>query len=329
MSKKQQMQDDEQRTPVSLADLDDEGVMRERPRKAKKAAAKKEPVIKQSYESNEEVQRWIQEQSFDGSTKPEFHPTLLAGRRDGFWVLSSLTHFYEQDLITDVLSVAKSGKEASVYCCAADPSTELELLAAKVYRPRMFRSLSNDAIYRKSRVQRDTSGRVVRDGRKRNEKNTRGRIDQVASWIGYEFQTQQLMYEVGVDVPKPFAQIGNAVLMAFVGDVETPAPRLQDVTLDRSEAGALFKRVMYNIELSLMHHRIHGDLSAFNILYWEGKAWIIDFAQAVDPRQNPAVFELLERDVERVCSHFARYNVHADPHALAGEMWARYAGGGG
>lgn len=326
MSKKRILQDEEARTAV-LVGLDDESEIHERPRKAKKPAKPKEVVIKQSYESNEEVQRWIREQAIEGRTKSEFNPTLIAGRRDGFWVLSSLTHFYEQNLITDVLSVAKSGKEASVYCCAADPATGEELLAAKVYRPRMFRSLSNDAVYRKSRAQRDGEGRAIREGRERNAKTTRGRLDQVASWIAYEFQIQQQMYQIGVDVPRPLAQVGNSVLMAYIGDAEMPAPRLQDVTLERDEAEPLFERIIANVELALMHNCIHGDLSAFNILYWQGKAWIIDFAQAIDPRHNPDVFELLERDIARVCSHFARYGVRSDPRALASDMWVRYIGG--
>ena len=48
--------------------------------------------------------------------------------RDRDWIMSSLRHFYEQELIDDVLYVAKSGKEATVYCCTANPATGLELL---------------------------------------------------------------------------------------------------------------------------------------------------------------------------------------------------------
>src|SRR5690242_16781758 len=103
-----------------------------------------QPNAKTSYESNPDVQRWLQEQSLEDGSKPKFTPTFLAGQRDRLWVLSSLAQFYEQDLITDVLRVIKSGKEATVYCCAADPAMGRKLLAAKVYRPRMFRSLKND-----------------------------------------------------------------------------------------------------------------------------------------------------------------------------------------
>ncbi len=272
------------------------------------------------------MQQWLKEQVLDESgVKPNFKPTFLASQRDGPWILSSLAHFYDEDLITDVLHVVRSGKEASVYCCAAHPSTGTEYLAAKVYRPRMFRSLKNDAVYRQSRVQHDRKGRVVRNARRFDAGNT-GRALQVKSWIEYEFETQRLLSESGANVPRPVSQIGNAVLMEYIGDVGDPAPLLKEVRLERHEARSLFDCVLHNIGLFLACNRIHGDLSEFNILYWQGKVTIIDFAQAVDPRQNANVFSLLLRDVERVCSHFARYGVAADAHELARDLWNSQVG---
>src|SRR5690348_12314521 len=65
---------------------------------------------KTSYESNADVQRWLQEQALEeGGTRGTFTPTFLAHQRDRLWVLSSLRHFYEERLIADVLAVAKSG----------------------------------------------------------------------------------------------------------------------------------------------------------------------------------------------------------------------------
>jgi RIO kinase 1 len=288
------------------------------------------PTKKTSYESNIDVQRWLQEQALeDGGVKPEFNPTFLASLRDGPWILSSLAQFYEENLITDVLHVIKGGKEATVYCCEADSSTGAEYLAAKVYRPRMFRSLKNDAIYRQSRVQHDRDGRVIRGARRQRgvgKSSSRGRAAQVSSWIEYEFETQSLLYDVGADVPRPLAQIGNAVLMEYIGDVDEPALLLREVRLTREEAQPLFDRVMRNVELCLAHDRIHGDLSEYNILYWQGSIKLIDFAQAVDPCHNPQVYSLFVRDIERVCHYFARYSVAADAQELATEMWTRYQG---
>jgi RIO kinase 1 len=298
---------------------------RERARSGHPAKAK--PTKKTSYESSSEVQRWLREQAYEEEQQraPVFNPTLLASRRDAPWILSSLEPFYNQRLITDVLHEAHSGKEATVFCCKAHPSTGVEYLAAKIYRPRMFRSLRNDAVYRYSRVQRDEQGQAEhgnsRRGSAATRKTERGRAAQVASWIDYEYQTQRLLYAHGANVPRPYAQIGNAVLMEYIGEEDEPAPRLNDVTLDREEAQPLFDCILHNIELALQHGRIHGDLSAYNILYWQGSVILIDFAQAVDPYHNSDVFSLFLRDIERVCQHFAQYGVAGDAHQLAYEMW--------
>lgn len=228
-----------------------------------------------------------------------------------------------------MLHVVKSGKEATVYCCTADPTTGLEYAAAKIYRPRMFRSLKNDAIYREGRTQRDVDGKVTHNSRHQRDafRSEKGRAAQVASWIDYEFQTHTLLYTIGVDVPRPLAHVGNALLMEYIGDVGEPAPLLREVILAQEEAQLLFQSVLRNIELCLTHNRVHGDLSEYNILYWKGTAWLIDFAQAVDPRQNTNVFPLFVRDIERVYRYFARYGVVADTYTLAADMWRRYEGG--
>jgi RIO kinase 1 len=288
------------------------------------------PPDKASYEASPEVQRWLRIQTAErADVKPPFTPTFLAHQRDRHWVLSSLERFYEDDLIADVLSAVKSGKEATVYCCAGGPATERAYVAAKVYRPRMFRSLQNDALYRESRAQRDTEGRAVRNDRRwrAHQRSSRGQQERVATWISAEFQTQRLLYEAGADVPQPFAQIGNALLMDYIGEGDEAAPLLREIRLERDEAQTLFEQVLRNVEVFLRCDCIHGDLSAYNILSQPGRVTIIDFAQAVDPRYNLQVYPLLLRDVERVCRSFARYGVEAEAERLASAMWDRYLRG--
>ncbi len=305
-----------------------------RGRRAHRSRAKSlPPPAKVSYEASSEVQSWLRAQELErAGTKPAFEPSFLAGQRDRPWVLSSLTAFYEDDLIADVLGVVKSGKEATVYCCAAGPAAGMDHAAAKVYRPRMFRGLKNDTLYRESRPIYDAGGFEVRSRREVRgalKKTERGRATEVASWIAYEFQTQRLLYEAGGDVPRPLAQMGNALLMAYVGEPDAAAaPLLAHVRLDPDEAGPLFERILRNVELFLACGRVHGDLSAYNILYWQGEVTIIDFAQAVDPRYSAAVYSLLQRDVERVCRYFARYGIAANARELAREMWSGYQAGG-
>jgi len=99
---------------------------------------------------------------------------------------------------------------------------------------------------------------------------------------------------------------------------------LRHVQLDRQEAPRLFERLMSNVELMLRLNRIHGDLSPFNVLYWQGHVKVIDFPQAIDPRENRAAYELLSRDIDNLCRHFAKFGVVSDAHRIASRMWTKY-----
>ena len=82
---------------------------RAKPKPPKPPIPPRPAIPKTSYESNADVQRWLSEQAIDGRTRPAFDPTFLAGQHDRPWVLSALSHFYEQHLIDDVIQAARSG----------------------------------------------------------------------------------------------------------------------------------------------------------------------------------------------------------------------------
>ena len=256
-----------------------------------------------------------------------FTPTFTSSRHEREWILNYLGPFYDNKHLTDVLFKVRGGKEANVYCCAAHPSTGLELIAAKVYRPRMFRQLRNDARYRQGRPILDDQGRSGYDDHKLHaiQKKTRfGQELEHTSWLAHEFQTMRVLYEAGVDVPRPLAQGNNTILMEYLGDRTMPAPTLNQVELTSEEAQPLFERLMHNIERMLACRRVHGDLSAYNVLYWEGEVKIIDFPQAVDPTLNPDAADIFNRDVKRLCQYFARQGVNGDARELADNLWAGY-----
>jgi len=260
-------------------------------------------------------------------TEAVFNPTFLSSKHEREWILSYLGAFYDDKQLTDVLSRVKGGKEANVYCCAAHPATGLDLIAAKIYRPRQFRQLRNDSRYRQGRSYLDDRGKVVRDEKLLlaiHKKTSTGQEMVHNSWLEHEFQTLKLLYDAGVDVPRPVSHGNNTILMEYLGDASLSAPALQAVRLEPDEVRPLFKRLMHNVELMLANHRIHGDLSAFNVLYWEGDIRLIDFPQAVAPAENPDAFELLQRDIQRLCQYFERYGLRANPDALARDLWARH-----
>jgi RIO kinase 1 len=125
-------------------------------------------------------------------------------------------------------------------------------------------------------------------------------------------------------VPRPLRSGEYAILMEYLGEPNVAAPTLNLVDLDPDEAPDIFKRLLRNVALMLSQQVVHGDFSAYNILYWDGAVKIIDFPQVVDPAQNPDAKILFRRDVERLCQYFARYGIDSSPGRLAHEMWHRH-----
>jgi RIO kinase 1 len=260
----------------------------------------------------------------------QFEPSLNAAYHETQWVQDALCGFYADQWLTDVIYRVKPGKEATVYCCTAHPSKGLELIAAKVYRPRIFRAMRNDAMYREGREMLDGWGKAIRDRRAKlaiRKKTRFGKQLTATSWTHNEYQTLCLLHRAGADVPKPLACADNAILMEYVGEAAQPAPTLHDVRIEPREARPLFDRLLRNIELFLSHACIHADLSAYNVLYWKGDIKIIDMPQAVNANTNPNAFFLLARDIERICQYFARYGVAPNPSTLAAELWRRFVRG--
>ncbi len=232
-----------------------------------------------------------------------------------------LEGFFTDGLISEVLYMVKSGKEATVYCCKAGPALEAqaELVAAKVYRARQNRNFKNDAIYQEGRIILDShASRAVK------KKTEFGRKAQFALWIGHEFEHLKMLYAAGAAIPKPYRQDGSAILMEYLGDYEQAAPILNRVELEPKEVRPLFDFMLNNVELWLKHNLVHADLSPFNVLYWQGQLKIIDFPQAVDPRFNPNAYALLERDIGNLCGYWARYGLEANAARLATRLWTRF-----
>ncbi len=255
-----------------------------------------------------------------------FQPTFSSSRHEREWILNYLGPFYDRRLITDVLRLVKGGKEANVYCCAAHPHTGLKLIAAKVYRPRMFRHLRNDARYRQGRPLLDDGGKDLYDERLLRAIRAGTAVGKQAlhtSWIEHEFETLRRLFQAGADVPQPLDCGHNTILMEYIGEQQVPAPTLNQVRLPREQAAPLFERLLHNVERMLSCERIHGDLSAYNVLYWEGDVHLIDFPQAVDPWSHPEAWPIFTRDVERLCQYFARYELTSEPAEVARRLWSK------
>jgi RIO kinase 1 len=262
----------------------------------------------------------------DNSTRT-FHFTYQAARFEAGWLLDSLGYFYEQHWISDVLRKIKGGKEASVYLCRSGKQVDAPLVAAKVYRPRMLRNLKNDQAYRLGREILDENGkRIVDLGMLKAQKKRSVYGEQIRhqSWIAHEFTTLQALSAAGADVPRPYGMAPNAILMDYLGDETFPAPLLSEVSLGPGEAGPLFERLLRNLDLLLTGGRVHGDLSAYNVLYWQGDIALIDFPQVVPALGNPNAYAIFSRDVARLCEYFIAQGLPLQPARLAADLWTAH-----
>lgn len=262
-------------------------------------------------------------------TQTDFTTTYKPARFEEQWLRSSLRPFYDQRLIVDVLAQVKGGKEANVYRCQAHPEFGDLLLAVKVYRPRQFRNLGNDAMYREGRAILTGAGSPVRKTDHRimralGKKTAFGEEVRHTSWLMHEYTTLARLHAAGAAVPEPIAAAENAIGMGYIGDASTAAPTLNTVRLAADEAAALFDEALRNVELMLEHGLVHGDLSAYNILYWAGAITLIDFPQVSDCQGNPHARAILRRDIARLCQYFAQQGLRRDPARIADDLWQRH-----
>jgi RIO kinase 1 len=227
--------------------------------------------------------------------------------------------FFEDGWIDEVLFPVKTGKEATVYCCKACRERGEAYFALKVYRPREHRNFRNAAIYQEGRVVGGTrTARAVRN------KSKFGRAVAFGGWLSHEFAILGMLHAAGADVPRPLAISESAMLLEFLGEDGSPAPQLCEMRLSPATAEALLERALRNIEIMLASHVVHGDLSAYNMLYLGGQLRVIDLPQAVDARSNANARSLLVRDVANVCRYFACQGADAEPGTFAAELWDLY-----
>jgi RIO kinase 1 len=266
--------------------------------------------------------------------------TYKAGKQEAAWMVAALESFFQQPLIDDVLFSVKGGKEASVYCCHTAPDAMAligdEQVAAKIYRPRMFRNLRNDAMYRTGRAlvagimkgyMQESRGKSINRGdqdqrmqRALQNKSKFAMEVSHTSWMAYEYNTLQALHDKGARVPRPFAMSPNGILMAFTGTRSRGAATLIEVGLEKKEATKLFAEVKRNLKIMVELGIVHGDLSAYNILYLDGEITIIDFPQVVRFGENPYVEQIVRRDIERICEYFDKQGVTCDPEDLLTEV---------
>ena len=212
-----------------------------------------------------------------------------------------LTHLVEEGIIDAVHARLMSGKEATVYVV----EREGHLGAAKVYKTRDERTFKKTASYVEGRNQTRNS----RDRRAMQNKSAYGRGLIEDSWQDMEFHALRAAFDAGVRVPEPYFLYENVLFMELVVDAAgAPASRLADFSFTAEEATRLHQEVFLQVRTLLGTGRIHGDLSAYNVLMAAAGPTIIDMPQVVEVAGNNNARQILRRDLRNVTEHLARYD---------------------
>ena len=206
-------------------------------------------------------------------------------------------------VIDEIHGVLKAGKEARIYW-GKDP--EGAELAIKIY-------YTSTAEFRKGMMQY-----IQGDPRfKRVRKTPRGIV---YTWTQKEFKNLQLAEKAGVNAPRPIAFNRNILVMTFIGEDGVPAPLLREV--DPADPKEFYLKLLD--ETRLLYTKaglVHGDLSEYNVMVWEGVPVIFDVSQTL-LISHPLSEALIQRDIANVNSYFSRLGVDVfDAEKL--EQWVK------
>ena len=199
-------------------------------------------------------------------------------------------------VFTTVDYPVSTGKEGNVFHATARDGGALAL---KIYRVgnATFKNIANY---------------IIGDSRFRNVRRSHKEI--IYAWAQKEYKNLLGMAASGARVPKAIEQRRNVLVMSYLGDETRPAPLLREVRLDDPRAG--FEDLVETMRAIRKAGLVHGDLSEYNVLVWDGHLWVIDCGQAV-PLAHGHAEEWFLRDCANVARYFRRLGVDVDAAGLA------------
>lgn len=195
--------------------------------------------------------------------------------------------------VTQINGCISTGKEANVYHATGKDGVHLAL---KIYKTSIL-------------VFKDRDKYVTGEFRFRHGYCKHNPRKMVRTWAEKELRNLSRLDAAGLPCPKPILLRSHVLLMTFIGDAGWPAPRLKEVELSESKARELYRDTI--ILMRRLFHDcklVHADLSEFNMLYFEGKVFIIDVSQSVE-HDHPHALEFLRKDCTNITDFFKKNSV--------------------
>lgn len=203
-------------------------------------------------------------------------------------------HFQNVKYIKEI----KSGKEAAVHLIEADK----QHYALKVYKANLKYSTKTTYLMN-TEIGDHRTARAVRN------KTNRGKNSLFALWTAREFKIMRMLSQMSSNIPKVYLFGKDYILMDFVGEKGIPAPRLSEVKLSSADAEDCLDQVIECLSLFTDNDFVHGDLSEYNILWFNKHAIVIDFPQVLNISMNPNAYDKFLVDLGNVENYFKSYNI--------------------
>ncbi|KAI3929586.1 hypothetical protein MKX01_025754 [Papaver californicum] len=196
-------------------------------------------------------------------------------------------------IFNDINGCISTGKEANVYHATKDDGQEF---AIKVYKTSVL-------------VFKDRDRYVQGDYRFRHGYCKHNPRKMVKTWAEKEMRNLMRLKAAGIRCPTPILLRLHVLVMEFIGKSGWAAPRLKDADLseDKMREGYV-QMIMVMRNLYQKCKLVHGDLSEYNILYYEGNLHIIDVSQSVD-LDHPHALDFLREDCIHVSEFFKKNGV--------------------
>ena len=226
----------------------------------------------------------------------------------------------------------KSGKEAEIFLL----ERRFERSGPRILAHKRYRNLhptkgelrdegfSNGTSFRRRAMYREGWNVGARDRRALAAGNKSSHGQQLAAtlWPIQEWTWLRRAWEAGVAVPYPVERTADGILMEFIGDHAdlVAAPKLAQARPGADALASAWEQLVVSLRALTAAGLVHADLSAYNLLWWEGRLVVIDLPQVVEFTTNPDAFELLHRDVANVGGWFGRRGVPVDVEALYAEL---------
>ncbi|CAI0627631.1 unnamed protein product [Linum tenue] len=196
-------------------------------------------------------------------------------------------------VFNDINGCISTGKEANVYHASKSDGQEL---AIKVYKTSVL-------------VFKDRDRYVQGDYRFRFGYCKHNPRKMVKTWAEKEMRNLLRLKAAGIRCPTPYLLRLHVLAMEFIGKAGWAAPRLKDASLSLDKLREGYMEMVIAMRTLYQKCRlVHGDLSEYNILYFEGHLHIIDVSQAVD-LDHPRALDFLREDCVHVSDFFKKHGV--------------------